>query len=227
MGRSDLPPKPISLRNIVERCSGLLTRVAGGRAIEISYGAAASVPVSVPEDVAERILVNLVRNAAAALDECSVLAREVVVSQTADRDLSKSATAGCSAHTCGTLADRAAKATPASIRISVGLLLSRVGDPKPWPFQRVRITVEDSGCGMSVEQVKQLLSGEPPPSRDSHGIGFGVVRQLVAISGGSLRVMSALGKGTSVQVEWPMAPITHPVREPDEFQANMDTRLSC
>jgi len=63
---STLPP-PVSLRSIVERCAGLLSCVAGGRIIELSFGEAASVPVSVDEEAIERILVNLVRNAATAL----------------------------------------------------------------------------------------------------------------------------------------------------------------
>ena len=53
---------PVSLRAIIERCSGLLSQVADGSAIKVSYGAAASVRVPVGEEAVERILVNLVRN---------------------------------------------------------------------------------------------------------------------------------------------------------------------
>ena len=46
-------PTPVSLRAIVERCSGLLSQVADSRVIEVSYGAAASVPVPVGEEAVE------------------------------------------------------------------------------------------------------------------------------------------------------------------------------
>ncbi len=146
----------VSLRNIVERCSGLLSRVANGRPLAIDYGPAAATPVRVAEEAVERILVNLVRNAAAALDE-------------------------------GTTASSAG-----AIRITVGLLETRVGDAKPWPFQRVRLSVEDSGCGMDPEKLEWLMR-ERESSGESHGIGFRVVRELAAASDGELQVMSEVG----------------------------------
>lgn len=175
--------KPVSLRRVVERCSGLLSRVAGQRSIEVEYGEAAAIPVDICEEAVERILVNLVRNASAALG---------------DRR-SSAEPAGLDGNClCGGL-------NPASIRIGVGLLANRIGDPKPWPFRRVRITVEDSGRGMTLQQLETLVSVTRPPSREGHGIGFRVVQQLVAQSNGELRVMSAPGVGTCVQIEWPIA----------------------
>ena len=53
------------LPEVVERCRGLLSRVAG-RQVEISYGAGADAPVAVREEAVERILINLVKNAAEA-----------------------------------------------------------------------------------------------------------------------------------------------------------------
>lgn len=171
----------VSLREIVERCSGLLSRIAGGRTIEVTYGPASSVGVQVSEEDVERILVNLVRNAAAARDE------RVRTEHPEAR---------------GRV--RAAGETPDAIRIGVGLLQNRVGDERPWPFRRVRLTVEDSGCGMAAEQVERLLRRSRAPARGVHGIGFCVVRELVAAGGGDLRVMSAQGVGTRVQIEWPV-----------------------
>lgn len=166
----------VSLRPVVERCSGLLSRVANGRAIEIDYGPAAAAPVRIAEEAVERILVNLVRNAAAALGEGA----------------RASGPAGAGERPSG------------SIRITVGLLVNRVGEAKPWPFQRVRISVEDCGSGMSPEQRECLLHGRGPSDK-SHGIGFRVVRELVAASEGDLQVMSSLATGTRVQIEWPVA----------------------
>src|ERR1019366_3115065 len=44
------PVKPVSLRGVVERCSGLLSLVADGCAIEVGYGEAAAAPVEVAEE---------------------------------------------------------------------------------------------------------------------------------------------------------------------------------
>jgi signal transduction histidine kinase len=156
--------EPISLRSVVERCTGLLSRVANGRAIQVAYGPAADIPVRIEPESVERILVNLVRNGSAAL---------------AERD--------------------------SAIRISVGALSSAVGEAQPWPFQRVRLVVEDSGCGMDSRQLGALLSGRGPAPRGNHGIGFRVVRELVDASNGELRAASSRGIGTRIQVEWPMA----------------------
>ncbi|HWB32041.1 MAG TPA: HAMP domain-containing sensor histidine kinase [Acidobacteriaceae bacterium] len=63
-----VPLRPLSLRATVERSAGLLTRVAGGRGVSIVYGQAAGMAVRVPQESIERILVNLVLNAAGALE---------------------------------------------------------------------------------------------------------------------------------------------------------------
>jgi signal transduction histidine kinase len=170
--------KPVSLRSVVERCSGLLSRVASGRTIEIEYGPAAAVAVRVRDEVVERILVNLVRNAAAAMG-----------AQPSPSDRSA----------LDTLEN-----SPAAIRILVGPLVSSVGEHKPWPFQRVRLVVEDAGRGMDTQQLQRLLARTGARSRKGHGIGFGVVLDLVAASGGEIRVMSEPQIGTRVQIEWPI-----------------------
>jgi signal transduction histidine kinase len=168
--------KPVSLRGIVERCSGLLRRVANGRVLELEFGPAAAAPVKVPEEAVERILVNLVRNAAAAMDQ-------------------------------GEPVDSAVGNAGGVLRITLGMLASRVGCARPWPFQRVRLSVEDSGCGMSPRQLEWLLS-DSRQSSGGHGIGFRVVRELVAASDGDLQVMSEVESGTRVQIEWPVAAIS-------------------
>jgi signal transduction histidine kinase len=224
---SESATSPASLRSVVERCSGVLGRVAGGRAIEINYGAAASVPVRVGEEAVERILVNLVRNAAAALSKSAPAhPPEHNAGGNSPEDVERSAGTDS---VCERPANPTANQTPGAIRIGVGLLVNRVGDPRPWPFRRVRLTVEDSGCGMAAEQLERLLSGSRAPSRGSHGIGFRVVRELIAASDGDLRVMSAPGIGTWVQIEWPMvaASMTETADGPGAFRAGTERRLSC
>jgi len=200
----------LSLRAVVERCAGLLSRVAGGRSIELSFGAAAAVPVRVAEEVVERILVNLVRNAAAALagyPPSSGPGKELGAYTPAAKGANGATSVPRGTHVWirEASADGLAEVVPGTIRIGVGLLVDRVGAARPWPFRRVRLVVEDSGCGMEPEQLEWLLRGGRAPARSNHGIGFRVVRELVEASGGELRAMSALGTGTRVQVEWPMA----------------------
>jgi hypothetical protein len=60
---------------------------------------------------------------------------------------------------------------------------------------------------MTPQHLEWLLHGVRAPGRGNHGIGFRVVRELVAASDGELRVMSAPGTGTRVQIEWPMAAV--------------------
>jgi signal transduction histidine kinase len=93
------------------------------------------------------------------------------------------------------LVKNAGKATSAEKAISVSVR-SRV----VCGARRVAITVSDEGSGMSASMVRKLQrSGSM--SR-SGGIGFRVVRELVAISGGCLSVASTLGVGTTISVEW-------------------------
>lgn len=188
-------PQPVSLQEIVKRCSGLLSRVANGRAIEIGYGPAASLPVLVDEESVERILVNLVRNAAAALNASAQPAPAHGIAAVRSTALERTA-------------DDTADETPGAIRIAVGVVARRVDGSRPQQPRWVRLTVEDSGCGMTPEQLERVLCTARAPSHSSHGIGFIVVRELVAASAGDLRVMSAPGVGTRVQIEWPATEVS-------------------
>lgn len=155
------------LRSAVARCAGLLRLIADEHAVEIAYGDAAALPVCIPAESVERILINLVRNAVAAFE-----------------------------------------GKRGSIRVGVGLLPGDSGGvPRPWPFQRVRLIVEDSGRGMAPEEVRQLLEDRAPLAA-RHGIGFRVVRELVEMSGGGLLIVSTIGRGTRVEMEWPVAQLS-------------------
>jgi signal transduction histidine kinase len=201
-GDSRGPARPVSLRAILERRSGLLQRVANGSALEFNFGPAAATPVRVAEEAVERILVNLVRNAAAAQRGCESDAAAAAGAgnetmrgkQSASRNRSGIEPAG-----------KSSAGRPGLIRITLGLLSNRVGEPRPWPFQQVRLSVEDAGCGMADKQVRSLLHGSLEPRGRRHGIGFYVVRDLVAATHGEIQVKSAPGAGTRVQIEWPVA----------------------
>lgn len=142
----------IVLPEVVEHCRGVLSRVAG-RQIEVFYGVGAYERIGVGVEAAERILTNLVKNAA----EATTGAGEIAV------------------------------------------LVEGVFDGTR---RRVTMTVRDRGCGMSVEAVERLMRAGGISSASGRGIGFCVVRELVAMSGGCLNVRSEVGVGTSISVEW-------------------------
>lgn len=64
----------------------------------------------------------------------------------------------------------------------------------------VRLSIADTGCGMSEKQLATLF--EPLFTTKPHGIGLGmaVVKTLVERNGGSIEVQSASGQGTTCTV---------------------------
>jgi signal transduction histidine kinase len=166
--RAGLPAKvqaEISvLPDVVDRCRGLLSRVAG-RTVEISYGVGAFQPVRVPVEAVERILTNLVKNAAEATPWVGAI----------------------SIHVEGVM-ERAGN--------------DRQGNDGDEPQRRVVMTVRDRGCGMDSAAVRRLMQTGGISSANGRGLGFRVVRELVAMSGGCLNVESQPEVGTSISAEW-------------------------
>jgi signal transduction histidine kinase len=166
--RAGLPAKVQSeisvLPDVVDRCRGLLSRVAG-RTVEISFGVGAFQPVRVPVEAVERILTNLVKNAAEATPWVGAI----------------------SIHVEGVV-ERGENEQPGS----EGGAIRR----------RVVMTVRDRGCGMDQAAVRRLMQAGGISSANGRGLGFRVVRELVAMSGGCLNVESQPEVGTSISVEW-------------------------
>ena len=77
---------------------------------------------------------------------------------------------------------------------SVRVKLSRQGD-------RFVIAVEDSGSGISPEQMSRIFNNEPAP--DGAGQGLLIVRGIAESHGGSVILESRPGLGTSVRVSIP------------------------
>jgi signal transduction histidine kinase len=151
------------LPDVVDRCRGLLSRVAG-RTVEISYGVGAFQPVRVPVEAVERILTNLVKNAAEATPWVGAI----------------------SIHVEGVT------------EWSGGDGFGREDDQSR---RRVVMTVRDRGCGMDQAAVRRLMQ-EGISSANGRGLGFRVVRELVAMSGGCLNIESQPEVGTSISAEW-------------------------
>lgn len=144
------------LPEVVQRCHGLLSKIAG-RAVEVHYGAGAFERVSVPVESVERILTNLVKNAAEATP-------------------------------CG-----------GAIAVNVEGVVEGTGDALR---RRVVLTVRDRGCGMDEAAVCRLMQAGGIVPANGRGLGFRVVRELAAISGGCLSIESRVDVGTSVSAEW-------------------------
>lgn len=66
---------------------------------------------------------------------------------------------------------------------------------------RIRLTVLDSGCGMTRDACHALLTRVPPPG--AHGTGFHQIRRFVEEIHGTLRLRSRPGKSTLVAIELP------------------------
>jgi signal transduction histidine kinase len=147
------------LPDVVDRCRGLLSRVAG-RTVEVSFGVGAFQPVKVAVESVERILTNLVKNAA--------------------------------------------EATPwvGAISIHVEGVRRQTQAEDEEPLRQVVMTIRDCGCGMDQAAVRRLMQTGGISSANGRGLGFRVVRELVALSGGTLVIESQPEVGTSISVEW-------------------------
>lgn len=88
----------------------------------------------------------------------------------------------------------------------------------------VRLRVEDSGIGMTPEQMQRIF--DPFTQADSSisrrfggtGLGMSIVKRLVELMQGDIVVDSAIGKGTCVTIELPLPAeprIKMPVQTPD------------
>jgi signal transduction histidine kinase len=104
------------------------------------------------------------------------------------------------------LVKNAAEATsrPGPISIHIEGVIERAEDAEHEAAVRRRVvmTVRDKGCGMDLAGIRRLMQAGGVPSRSCGGLGFRVVRELVAMSGGCITVESQLGLGTSVAAEW-------------------------
>ena len=76
--------------------------------------------------------------------------------------------------------------------------------------QVVRITVADTGRGMTEDQVSRALAGFYTTKPHGTGLGLSVVRRLVADHGGTVHIDTALRRGTTVTVDLPAHPTLIP-----------------
>jgi len=83
----------------------------------------------------------------------------------------------------------------------------------------LRLRVEDSGCGISAEDLQRLFSpftqasNQPHSARGGSGLGLVISRTLCEMMGGRLTMTSTLGQGTQVEVRLEL-PILQPLDQP-------------
>ena len=77
--------------------------------------------------------------------------------------------------------------------------------------QNVRIAVQDTGCGIAAQHLPYVFDrfyrADPARSRRRGGLGLGLalVRNIMRLHGGDVRVDSREGQGTRVTMDWPAA----------------------
>lgn len=74
---------------------------------------------------------------------------------------------------------------------------------EPIPNNRIRITFEDTGRGMSVDQVEQLFEPFSHSTSGGTGLGLSIVYQIIRDHNGTINVRSLEGEGSTITIELP------------------------
>ena len=118
-----------------------------------------------------------------------------LVSEIADETIVISADAAQLKQIFWNLARNAMQAMPDGGKLRVAMLSI--------PNNRIRITFEDTGVGMSQEQVEQLFEPFSNSTTGGTGLGLSIVYQIVKDHNGVINVRSQEGVGTTITVELP------------------------
>jgi signal transduction histidine kinase len=207
-GERPIDKGQVSLVDAVMHCEGLLSTLARG-ALQVTFGAQAALPVAVAPESLERILVNLVKNAAQATRTGGAVRIGVGLCRTEE--------GAPSAVGSVPSAESSLSLAPPRYR-SAARNQGRGPGARATPrneARRMMLTVDDSGCGMTEQQIARILNPAanpdygadpaPLPASPQPGIGLRVVRELVLASGGKLGITSRIEVGTRIEIQWPVA----------------------
>jgi signal transduction histidine kinase len=106
-----------------------------------------------------------------------------------------------------------------------GMVEVQCSEPTPG---RLRISVKDSGTGLSAEQLAQLFQpfnrlGQEVGVKEGTGIGLAVSKKLVEIMGGTIGVESTVGVGSEFWIELERVIASQPaavIKCPEEFASH-------
>ena len=71
---------------------------------------------------------------------------------------------------------------------------------------RARISVADTGCGIPPDRLQAIFDDFVTTKRRGLGLGLPIARKIVDQLGGSIRVSSEVGRGTTFVIEFPAVP---------------------
>ncbi len=169
-------------------------------------------------DFAETDIASTIRDTVKLLEHSpDVKDGHVLVDGSGDQPVIVSADAAQLKQIFWNLARNALQAMPNGGRLRFGL--------EPIPNNRVRITIEDTGAGMSQDQVEQLFEPFSTSTTGGTGLGLSIVYQIVKDHNGSISVRSIEGTWTSIVIELPRQSRT-PKRERLNGSGDSDTKLS-
>lgn len=66
------------------------------------------------------------------------------------------------------------------------------------------LTVKDTGCGMSKEQLEAIFDPFVTYKKDGTGLGLAITKKIVDAHGGNISVKSTLNKGTTFKITLPL-----------------------
>ena len=69
---------------------------------------------------------------------------------------------------------------------------------------RVLITVQDSGTGISADDMSHIFDPYFTTRRKGTGLGLPIAKNIIEGLGGSIAVASTLGEGTTIRLDLPL-----------------------